>query len=97
MSAEEWLALEIEDCPHLAEEELVMFKREFGLEVLEREVAEGKAEGKAEGEAEGLAKGKLEARRDIAISLLKQGIPEDTICSTTKLSRKEVQLLKKSL
>lgn len=98
LSVEAWLVLEIEDCPHLAEEELVMYKREFGLEVLEREVREeGRAEGRVEGKAEGLAKGKLEARRDIAIGMLKQGIPEDTICSTTKLSRKEVQLLKQSL
>ena len=98
LSVEAWLAIEIEDCPHLAEEELVMSKREFVLETLEREVAEGIEQGKAEGieqgKAEGRAKGKLEARRDIAIGMLKQGIPEDTICSTTKLSRKEVQLLK---
>ena len=89
LSLEEWLAIEMEDCPHLAEEELVMYKREFGLETFERELAEHKAEG--------IEKGKLEASRDIALKLLKQGISEAIVCSTTKLSRKEVQLLKKSL
>ena len=82
-----------------------MYKREFGLETFERELAESKAEGIEQGKAEGieqgkatgLVKGKLAAQRDIAISMLKQGLSEATICSTTKLSRKEVQLLKKSL
>lgn len=101
LSEEEWLAIELEDCPHLAKEELVMYKREFGLEVFERELAESKAEGIEEGKAEGIeegkAEGKLAERRDIALSMLKQGIPEATICRTTKLNRKEVQLLKKSL
>ena len=121
LSLEEWLAIEMEDCPHLAEEELVMYKREFGLETFERELAEhkaegieqgkaegiekgkaegieqGKAEGIEQGKAEGIEKGKLEASRDIALKLLKQGISEAIVCSTTKLSRKEVQLLKKSL
>ena len=109
LSLEEWLAIEMEDCPHLAEEELVMYKREFGLETFERELAEresegiekgkaeGKAEGKLEGKAEGIEQGKVEASRDIALKLLKQGISEAIVCSTTKLSRKEVQLLKKSL
>ena len=109
MSEEEWLAIEVADCPHLPKEELVMFKREFGLETVEREIAESKAEGIQQGKAEGIqqgkaegiqqgkAEGKLAERRDIAISMLKQGLPEATISSTTKLSRKEVRLLKRSL
>ena len=57
----------------------------------------GIEQGKAEGKAEGIEQGELAARRDIALSMLKQGVLEATICNTTKLSRKEVQLLKKSL
>ena len=84
LSEEEWLAIELADCPHLAKEELVMYKREFGLETVEREIAESKAEGVEQGKAEGKAEGDLAARRDIALSLLQQGISEATICSTTK-------------
>ena len=113
LSIEEWLAIEMEDCPHLAEEELVMYKREFGLETFERELAEresegiekgkaeGKAEGKLEGKAEGIeqgkAEGKLEASRDIALKLLKKGRPEDEIIEITGFTQKELALLKKSL
>ena len=101
LSEADWLEIELEDCPHLAKEKLVMYKREFGLETFERELAETRAEGIEQGieqgKAEGEATGKLAAQRDIAISMLKQGLSEATICRTTKLSRKEVQLLKKSL
>ena len=74
--------------------ERVKFSREAAVaEGIER----GKAEGIERGKAEGIEQGKLAAQRDIALSMLKQGIPEATVCNTTKLSRKGVQLLKKSL
>jgi hypothetical protein len=41
--------------------------------------AEGKAEGLAEGKAEGLAKGKLEAKREIAATLLAQGLTREAV------------------
>ena len=113
VSIEEWLAIEMEDCPHLAEEELVMYKREFGLETFERELAEhkaegieqgkaegieqGKAEGIEQGKAEGIEQGKVEASRDIALKLLKKGRPETEIIEITGFTQKELALLKKSL
>ena len=63
-----------------------MFKHEFGLDVIHRE-----------GKAEGLAEGKAEGRSEIAIAMLKDDEPEAKICRLTGLSRKELQLLKRSL
>ena len=85
LSAEEWLAIEIEDCPHLAAEELVMSKREFGLEVFERELAESKAEGLAA------------SRQEIAKRMLKAKMSDADIQRLTKLSARELAELKKDL
>ena len=93
LSEEEWLAIEIADCPHLPKEELAMYKREFGLEVFERDLAECKAAGIEQGKAEG----KLEERRDIALRLLKKGKSDTEIIDTTGFTQKELALLKKSL
>ena len=101
LSEEEWLTIEIADCPHLPKEELVMYKREFGLEVFERDLAECKAagieQGKAEGIEQGKAEGKLEERRDIALRLLEKGKSDTEIIDITGFTQKELSLLKKSL
>ena len=100
LGVEEWLAIEMDDCPHLAEEELVMSKREFVLETLEREVAEGRAEGEARGEARGRAKGKAEglaaSRREIAKRMLTAEMSDADIQRLTKLSQRELALLKQA-
>ena len=70
-----------------------MYKREFGLEVFERDLAECKAAGIEQGKAEG----KLEERRDIAWRLLKKGKSDTEIIDTTGFTQKELALLKKSL
>ena len=82
-----------------------MYKREFGLEVFERDLAEreaagieqGKAEGIEQGKAQGIEQGKLEERRDIALRLLKKGKPDTEIIDITGFTQKELALLKKSL
>ena len=80
----------VKENPCLKEEEGMAKPLSFDFE-------DALADREAEGLVKGIQQGKLAAQRDIALSLLKQGIPEATVCNTTKLSRKEVQLLKKSL
>ena len=50
-----------------------------------------------EGKAEGMAKGKAEERSKIALNMLKGGETDAKICRITGLTRKELQLLKRSL
>ena len=101
LSEEEWLAIEIADCPHLTKEELVMYKREFGLEVFERDLAEREAEGLAKGKAEGIQQGKAEGenegRRKVALRMLKAKMSDADIQRLTKLTKRELELLKKRL
>ena len=97
-----WRRIEFENTPHLQDEERVMHKREFGLTAMMKDMraegkAEGKVEGKAEGKVEGKAEGKVEERSKIALHMLQEGETEAKICRVTSLTRKELQLLKRSL
>ena len=60
-------------------------------------IAEGRAEGKAEGISEGIAKGKVEgiaeAKQQIAIELLKNGVNIETIAKATGLKEEEIERL----
>ena len=59
--------------------------------------AEGRVEGKAEGISEGIAKGKVEgiaeAKQQIAIELLKNGVNIETIAKATGLKEEEIERL----
>ncbi len=55
------------------------------------------AEGLAKGQAKGLTKGRTEERSAVAIRLLKAGVDESIVRQTTKISKKELTQLKKSL
>ena len=52
-----------------------------------------KAEGKAEGIAEGIEKGIVEAKQQIAVELLKNGIDIETISKATGLTKDEIEQL----
>ena len=54
------------------------------------------AEGLAEGLAKGLAKGRTEERRRICIGLIKAGVTDDVIASSTGLTQEEIAALRKS-
>ena len=77
-----WRQIEIDDTPHLLDKERVMHKREFGLTEMMRDF---RAEGKAEG------------RHEIALRMLKEDEPEVKICRMTGMTKKELQLLRRSL
>ena len=80
----------------------MQFRRMFA-ELINEERAEGYAEGYAEayaegyaeGFAEGFAIGCAEAKREIAVRLLKENFSFDLIARVTGLSTAEVQSLKK--
>ena len=95
-------AVERKHFPNLAEELRVMPRYATSFDIVaEKAHAEGKAkghaEGKARGHAEGKAKGHAAERSKIALAMLKEGESEAKICRVTELSRKELQLLKRSL
>ena len=58
-------------------------------------LAEGRAEGRQEGLAEGLARGRAQAMRDLALSLLSNGVPTDIISKSTGLTEAEIMSLRK--
>jgi predicted transposase/invertase (TIGR01784 family) len=57
--------------------------------------AKGEAKGKAEGKIEGKIEGKAEEKIDIALKMLADGIPIDTVCKYTALSKQQIQQLQK--
>lgn len=77
-----WRQIEIDDTPHLLDKERVMHKREFGLTAMMKDFR---------------AEGKAEERSKIALAMLKEGESEAKICRMTGMSRKELQLLRRSL
>ena len=60
-------------------------------------ISKGRAEGKAKGISEGIAKGKVEgiaeAKQQIAIELLKNGVNIETIAKATGLTEEEIERL----
>ncbi len=57
-------------------------------------IAEGKAAGIAEGKAEGIQQGAQEKQRELAIGMLNEGIPLETIIKLTGYSTAELEVLK---
>ncbi len=64
---------------------------------LTKGLTEGLTKGRTEGLTEGLTKGRTEERSAVAIRLLKAGVDEGIVRQTTKISKKELTQLKKSL
>ncbi len=60
-------------------------------------LAKGKAEGRAEGLAEGKAEGELQAKRAIAIEMLKDNESDDKILKYSKLTHEDLVYLKKQI
>ena len=56
-------------------------------------LAEGRAEGRSEGEAIGLEKGAAQEKREIAKSMIEEGIAKEVIEKITGLSMEEVEAL----
>ena len=77
--------------PSLKQEESMAKTLSFDFEDA---LAEREAEGLAKGEAEGLAKGEAEGRRKVALRLLKSDVDEETIRQATKLTKRQLKLLK---
>ena len=60
-------------------------------------LAEREAKGLAKGEAKGLAKGKAKERRKVALRMLKAKMSDTDIQQLTKLTKRELKLLKRGL
>ena len=82
--------------PKLKEEEGMSKPLSFDFEdaLAERE-AEGLAKGKAEGIEQGIEQGEAEGRRKVALRMLKAKMSEADIQQLTKLTKHELELLKK--
>ena len=59
----------------------------------DRGKVEGKVEGKIEDKVEGKVEGKVEERKSIALNMLKDNLPLETIARFTGLSIAQIQLL----
>jgi len=70
------------------------YKREGLTEGREKGLAEGRKKGLAEGRKEGREEGRKEAALNIALNLLKIGIPIEDIMQTTGLTKEEIHTLK---
>jgi predicted transposase YdaD len=52
---------------------------------------EGEAKGEAKGKAEGKIEGKAEEKIDIALKMLADRIPIDTVCKYNALSKQQIE------
>ena len=60
-------------------------------------IQQGKAEGIQQGKAEGIQQGENEGRRKVALRMLKAKMSDADIQRLTKLTKRELELLKKRL
>ena len=68
---------------------------DYYLDALRKGRAEGRAEAWAEGRAEGLEEGRAEIEREMALSLLHNGVSPEVIAKSCSLSVEEIEALGK--
>jgi flagellar biosynthesis/type III secretory pathway protein FliH len=98
---EEELMEEIKQLDQQEEEKILKLPnswREKGIaEGIQKGTAEGMQKGIAEGIQKGIQEGKMEEKRQTVLEMLKEGLTVDLIAKVTKISRSEIEELKKKL
>ena len=92
--------------PHLKEEERLVPTMEFGFDRAKKEgmqqgLRKGRQQGRQQGKQLGIEQGKQlgieQGRLDTARHLLLEGVDERIICKAAKLSKRELEEIKRSL
>jgi len=92
ISPEEWEAAKFE----ASRQKVLKLEREAGIEIgLELGLEKGREEGLEKGREEGLEKGREEGKVEVALNLLKQGVPDVVVAAATGLSLTQLDGLRK--